>query len=123
MTLLKSDLTQKEADRLLRLEKCRIDDTPYQFPTKGQSLRIPLRSKSGNEEFSLDLYRGILAMGKTMFQTRAKKTVILARLDIGGPPHRNPDGKEILSPHLHLYREGHDDDWAYPLPREFHNPR
>jgi uncharacterized protein DUF6978/uncharacterized protein DUF1829/uncharacterized protein DUF1828 len=115
MTLPNCDLTQKEADRLLKIEKCRIDPTPYQFPIQGQTLRIPLRSKLGNEEFSLDLYRGMIAMGKNMFQTRARKTVILARLDLGGPAHRNPDGKEIDCPHLHLYREGYDDKWAYSL--------
>lgn len=117
-----SGLTQKEADRLLKIEKYRIDDTPYSFPIKGQSLRIPLQSKSGDEEFSLDLYRGTIEMGKNMFQTRVRKTMILARLDIGGPPHRNPDGKEILCPHLHLYREGYDDKWAYALPPGFHDP-
>jgi hypothetical protein len=122
MTSPNSDLTQKEADRLLKIEKCCIDPTPYQFPIKGQTLRIPLRSKLGNEEFSLDLYRGMIAMGKHMFQTRARKTVILARLDLGGPPHRNPDGEEIDCPHLHLYREGYDDKWAYPLPPVFRNP-
>jgi hypothetical protein len=41
---------------------------------------------------------------------------ILARLDFGGPPHRNPDGEEIPCPHLHLYREGYGDKWAVPIP-------
>jgi hypothetical protein len=123
MNLSNTELTQKEADRLLRVEKYRTDDTPFPFPIKGRSLRIPLRSKSGDEEFSLDLYRGTIEIGKNMFQARARKTVILARLDLGGPPHRNPDGKEILCPHIHLYQEGYDDKWAYPLPPDFHNPK
>ena len=122
MNFSKTELTQKEADRLLRVEKYRTNDTTYPFPIKGGSLRIPLKTKSGNEEFSLDLYRGTIAMGKHMFQTRARKTVILARLDLGGSPHRNPDGEEIFSPHIHLYKEGYDDKWAYPLPRGFNDP-
>ena len=41
------------------------------------------------------------------------------RLDYGGAPHRNPDGSEIGSPHLHRYREGYADKWAEPLPEVF----
>lgn len=49
--------------------------------------------------------------------------MILARLDFGGAPHRNPDGEEIGSPHLHLYREGYGDKWAFPVPdHHFANP-
>ena len=44
--------------------------------------------------------------------------VILARLDFGGAPHRNPDGEEIACPHLHLYREGYGDRWASPPPAD-----
>lgn len=44
------------------------------------------------------------------------------RLDFGGAPHRNPDDQEIGSPHLHLYREGYGDKWAFPVPIE-HFPR
>ena len=43
--------------------------------------------------------------------------MILARLDFG-PPHRNPDGEEIGSPHLHLYQEGFGDKWACPVPQD-----
>lgn len=41
---------------------------------------------------------------------------MLLRLDLDGPPHRNPDGVEILCPHLHTYREGYGDKWASPAP-------
>ncbi len=44
--------------------------------------------------------------------------IVLARLDFAGPPHRNPDGEEVGSTHLHLYREGYGDKWAYPVPAE-----
>jgi hypothetical protein len=38
------------------------------------------------------------------------------RLDLDGPPHRNPDGTEIACPHLHMYREGYSDKWAIVAP-------
>ena len=53
------------------------------------------------------------------FQTRARTTIVLARLDFGGPPHKNPDNKWLGSIHLHLYREGYNDKYAFPLPEEF----
>jgi hypothetical protein len=40
----------------------------------------------------------------------------LMRLDFGGAPHRNPNDEEIPSPHLHVYREGFGDRWAFPAP-------
>ncbi|NQU21722.1 MAG: hypothetical protein HQ567_10595 [Candidatus Nealsonbacteria bacterium] len=43
----------------------------------------------------------------------------MLRLDVDGPPHQNPDGEEMPSPHLHVYREGYGDKWAVPVPAEF----
>ena len=35
--------------------------------------------------------------------------------------HTNPDGKSLTGSHLHLYREGYGDRWAYPVPAQFTN--
>jgi len=40
------------------------------------------------------------------------------RLDLDGPPHRNPDDEWIPCPHLHVYREGFGDKWASTAPIE-----
>ncbi len=45
--------------------------------------------------------------------------VVIARLDTGGPLHRNPDGSELPCPHLHLYRAGFGDKWAFPIPTDW----
>ena len=116
MTIL---LTQQEADALLALEKRFLGNNCFEFPALGGALRIPLYSPDRREEFSLDITRGRILLEKNTFQTRARKAVILARLDVAGPPHRNPDGEEIDCPHLHLYREGYGDKWAVPLPEVF----
>ena len=116
MTIL---LTQQEADSLLALEKHFLGNDRFEFPALGGALRIPLHSPDRREEFSLDITRGRILLEKNTFQTRARKAVILARLDLAGPPHRNPDGEEIDCPHLHLYREGYGDKWAAPLPAVF----
>ena len=54
-------------------------------------------------------------MSKYRVQERARTVYVLVRVDIGGAPHTNPDGEVVLCPHIHLYKEGFDDKWAYPL--------
>jgi len=116
------DLTQQEADSLLKMEKVNISEGKYHYPQLGGSLQIPLTSLDKREEFILDITRGYISLAKNTFQNRARKTVILARLDTGGPAHQNPDGSLINCPHIHMYREGFGDKWAFNLPDIFSNP-
>ena len=116
-------LTQREADSLLKRDKHYMGNEQFSLPGLGGALRIPLYSNDRREEFSLDITRGRIELRKNTFQTRARRVAILARVDIGGPPHRNPDGREIPCPHLHIYREGYGDKWAIPLPDNFKNYR
>jgi hypothetical protein len=111
-------LTQAEADLLLVMEKHRLTDEHWEFPQPGQALSIPLASGDRREMFSLDLHRGRIDLAKGTYQNRARTVVILARLDFGGRPHRNPDGSETASPHLHLFREGYGDKWAFEVPAD-----
>ncbi len=78
-----------------------------------------LVSSDGRERFHLDLFRARIDLRKGTFQNRGRGVTILARLDFGGQPHRNPDGEEVGSPHLHLYREGFGDKWAFPVPSDY----
>jgi len=109
-------LPQAEADALIALEKHRVNDDRHDFPVPGGSLMVPLQSPDKREQFLLDVGRGRIDLLKGNFQNRARQAVILVRLDFGGRPHRNPDGAEIPSPHLHTYREGYGDKWAIPAP-------
>jgi len=111
-------LTQAEANTLIAMEKHRANDECYDFPMGGESLILPLRSPDGREHFLLDLNRSHIDLLKVTFQNRARQVIVLVRLDLGGPPHRNPDGEEIPTPHLHIYREGYGDKWAIPVPPE-----
>ena len=111
------NLTQDEADALIALPKARADEREYAYPYMGGKTIIPLISQDGREQFMLDLYRGRrINLSKNTLQNRARRVVVLARLDIGGAPHRNPDDEEIPAPHLHIYREGYGDKWAIPAP-------
>jgi hypothetical protein len=114
-------LTQQEVNALLALEKHYTGTEQFEFPSLGGFLRIPLHSTDKKEEFVLDITRGRISLQKNTFQTRARKSVVLARIDIGGAPHRNPDGEEITCPHFHLYKEGFGDKWATALPDCFNH--
>jgi len=111
---------QELADSLLSLEKHRIDDTIIQLAhiCHGGSLTVPLIAPSNKEEFLLDIERNRINLLKGKYQTRVRGAILLARLDFGGAPHRNPDGQEISCPHLHLYRENYGMKWAFSVPSE-----
>lgn len=113
-----TDLTQAEADRLLAMEKRASEEIVYRLPLSGGKLSVPLESLDGKESFTLDATRGRINVLKGTYQHRGRSVVVLARLDFGGAPHRNPDGEEVDTPHIHLYREGFGDKWAFPLPLE-----
>ena len=112
------NLTQAEADALIALEKHRVNEERSDFPMGGQSLVLPLQSPDKREQFLLDVSQGRIDLLKVKMQNRGRQVVVLVRLDLGGAPHRNPDGEEISVPHLHVYREGYGDKWALPVPAD-----
>ena len=69
----------------------------------------------------LDVTRAQIKLTKATYQNRARQAIILMRLDLDGPPHRNPDGEEIPCPHLHVYREGFGTKWAVAAPVDRYN--
>lgn len=112
----KINLSQAEANALIQMEKHKTNDKRWNYPGLGGSISIPLTSGNKRENFLLDVSRGKIDLLKGTYQNRSRQVIILVRLDFGGQPHRNPDGKEIPSPHLHIYREGYGDKWAMPVP-------
>jgi hypothetical protein len=107
-----SPLSNDEAKKLLYLEKIQNNDESYLYPNevKGGKLQIPLISIDKTETFIFNLNKKRLNFGLT-YQTRARGTIILARLDLGGF-HTNPDRQRIGSPHLHIYTERFGDGYA-----------
>jgi hypothetical protein len=116
-------LTQAEADLLITLEKIATDETVWDFTGLGDNLRIPLISADKRENYFLDVWSSGKIFLKGRLQNRARSSVILVRVDYGGHPHMNPDGVEVGSPHIHLYKEGMGVKFAFDLPKElFHHP-
>ncbi len=115
-------LTQAEADQLLQMPKVFLERDPIEF-----SLHEPmdydrvLRSTDRREEFLLTIERGRRKRIRLKYQTRARRVIVLARLELNGPRHKNPadspykPAQWISDTHIHLYREGFDDKIAYEL--------
>lgn len=116
------ELPQEEADELIAMEKFRTSRRLWEFPQPGEGVHIPLISADHKHDFILDFQRGRINLKKATYQNRVYQVVPLVRLDVGGQPHRNPDDVEVPGPHIHLYREGYGDKWAFPLPPEFTDP-
>lgn len=109
-------ITTSEAMALLAMKKvAATSKITYAFPDFGGNLEVPLKSEDGRESFALNIKRKKIVLYAT-FQTRARESIVLARLDFGAR-HKNPDGEEIGAPHLHIYKEGYGDKFAYEVPK------
>ena len=65
------------------------------------------------DTFILDFYRGQIELLKYTYNKRYRQTIVLLRYDSMGR-HTNPDGVNFDGPHVHIYKEGFDDKFAYP---------
>ncbi len=72
-----------------------------------------LFSPETREEFILDYHKGNIAIEKFVVNHRYRQSIILLRYCHTGR-HTNPDGITLDGPHIHLYREGYADKFAFP---------
>ena len=120
-------LSQAEADALFGMKKYQKGKKKFYLPPGGGKCVVPLVSANHRESFALDIRATRIMLtnkdgrgAKGAYHNREMRNYFgLARLDFGGQTHRNPDGQEVGTPHLHYYREGFDDHFAMPLPAEF----
>ena len=110
-------LTQTEADALIAMKKTFMNPITITLPPGTDKSHV-LVGEDPRERFLLDLWRGTFQISKLKYQTRARNVIALVRLDVDGAPHTNPDGTKLGGTHIHIYREGYEDKWAYPVERE-----
>jgi Family of unknown function (DUF6978) len=108
-------LTQAEANQLLQMTKHFVRPPAAIAIPPGFDESFELTGTDDRERFLLDVWRGTLRLTKLKFQNRVRTIIVLARLDVDGAPHTNPDGQKLSGTHLHLFREGYDDKWAQPI--------
>lgn len=119
----KISLTDTDIQELIECKKFYEGNHVYDFPQLGNRINIELFSYVPTRTtFFLDVSRQKFNFSKTTYQHRVYTTITLLRLDLGYGGHRNPDGVEIRGAHIHVYRDGFGDKWAYSLPNFFTNP-
>ena len=100
------------------MEKRLVDDKDWTFPPADRRITLTLTSLDKRENFMFDVTRAQIKLTKSTYQNRARQAIILMRLDLDGPPHRNPGETEIPCPHLHIYKEGFGGKWVIAAPVE-----
>lgn len=73
-----------------------------------------INSLDSHDTFLIDYNRGRIQLLKFTVNKRYRQTICLIRLDSVGR-HTNPDGKVFDGPHIHFYRDGYDDKFAFPI--------
>ena len=130
-------LTGDEVNRLFRIEK--FSNSKEEHTLAESKFSSTLQSADCRDKFTFDFSRSSIVL-RYKLQLRAERMYPLVRLDLGGRFHDNPNqeiecaeddpfgnvhanciGKhfEIGEPHIHYYREGFEDSWAYPVPSSF----
>lgn len=115
-----TNITDDRAAQLLAMTKHIVNP-------QGQSKLFSISSGrldfilSGNkeEEFNLTYQAGRYNLEKRNHHHAYQKTIGLSRLDVNGPTHVNPDGEEIGSTHLHIYRQDYGIKYAIEVPEEY----
>jgi hypothetical protein len=108
-------LTQAEADQFMLMVKHFLQPPSYISIPPGTDETFELAGPDNRELFKLDVWRGTIRLSKLRYQNRVRAAIVLVRLDIDGAPHTNPDGKRLPGTHLHIFKEGYDDKWAYRI--------
>ena len=116
-------LSEEEAQTLIKLEKILLNPTAINIPPKLGKEKYELTDTKNIQEFIINSNRSRKNARKISLILLYNNNIILLRLDTGHGIHINPDNSEILGgiPHIHIYHEGFDDKWAYPLPSCFTN--
>ncbi len=107
-------LTQFEYEYTMSLQKEFEDGiTPLLLGPGPVRWTRQLFSLETREEFILDYHKGNIAIEKFVVNHRYRQSIILLRYCHTGR-HTNPDGVTLVGPHIHMYREGYGDKFAFP---------
>ena len=108
-------LTDKEAKFLLdMIKKAYVDHV--EFPGKRKKVEFEAEGDSSKDIFVINIFRGNINLKKYSYGIRVKRNgAFLFGLDIGDTlKHQNPDGKEIVGSHWHVYQENYGRRYAVP---------
>ncbi|MCM8568624.1 hypothetical protein NE848_04490 [Gramella jeungdoensis] len=108
-------ISDLECELLIKEEKQFSDlINPLKLGPAPISWTREIKGVNSKNLYLLDFYRGSFELSRYTFNKRYKQSIIIFRYDNGGR-HTNPDGKSFDGPHIHLYKEGYNDKFAYPI--------
>lgn len=110
-------LTQPEFEHLIRLKKEFKESTPIDLGPHPIEWHRDIISLESKDAFILDYRRASIEIKKFTYNTRFRTSIVLLRY-CSQVKHTNPPGTDEQSfagPHIHLYREGFDAKWAFPV--------
>lgn len=99
------DLDENDVTALLKELKRIISDPYITLPQNGEKIQRDLVSLvNTRNKFSINIYSGGIDKEKYSFHARYLNTnTPILRIDTGDVMHKNPDGKIIHGPHMHVY--------------------
>lgn len=110
-----NQLKQDEIEYLLNMLKMSLVES-IGFPEKGENEDFQVKSKSSNDLFRINIYRGNVNRYKYNISAIIEKNSIpILELHMNpGNRHTNPDGSVIDGNHWHIYSEEYDRRQAFP---------
>ena len=121
-------LSQEEADTLRMIEKYLTNPELVKLPPPTGTVLHPVhyhREGRRMDNMKISTYHARINAQKISCRLLYNGNVMLVRVDTqDATPHANPDKKIVIQPHqphIHIYREGYGDKFAYPLPNAFRN--
>lgn len=128
-------MTQIEAKTLIDLPKV-VEGGKIELSTRASYKLLPKVKGYEDQNFMIDVSRSSIILAKTTTQKRARKSIVLVRLDTEASHTNPPFSDEILSwvkdqnllalmeefseykyrkaPHIHIFIEPFAEKWAFP---------
>lgn len=114
-------LTDAQVDFLIKIEKIILDRAD--LPVNGDKRVYRLsKSRSFRKILSLNCNSSNKNNNKYSY-TIVYKGLRIFSVDLMSSPHTNPDGARISGNHMHIYKEGFYDQYAYELSDVFKDPK
>ncbi|HET8810816.1 MAG TPA: hypothetical protein VFM65_11205 [Flavobacteriaceae bacterium] len=108
-------ITQSDFNTIIKEEKVFSDlINPLELSPPPINWTREIKAISSKNIFLLDFYRGSFELTRYTYNKRYRQSIILLRYDNGGR-HTNPDGVSFDGPHVHIFREGFNDKFAFPV--------
>lgn len=108
-------ITQNDFELIIKEEKVFSDlINPLALSPAPLQWTREIEAVNSKNKYLLDFYRGSFELTRYTYNKRYRQSIILLRYDNGGR-HTNPDGRSFNGPHVHIFREGYNDKFAFPI--------